>query len=236
LPRIPLIEDLTSGPIPAGSNLLVEFDPASQWYNASITIAAGWLRTAGTLNFLLTARPPDKIRAQLNRLGTDAKDFEKNDKLRIWDAYSATLGVKSQEKYAFDTLKVADLSIRVSKEFMRGPPSPDLLWVLENSSVLARFNDEKAWVEYTLSRRFPTVSLTKSTAIFGLIRGVHSDWAYKQLETAADGIVDFKLEEEGGKTKDLMRIRSMRNVHFDREWHELKVGENFEVTLDKKTF
>jgi hypothetical protein len=25
----------------------------------------------------------------------------------------------------------------------------------------------------------------------------------------------------------------MRNVHFNRELHELKVGENFEVTLEK---
>jgi len=31
----------------------------------------------------------------------------------------------------------------------------------------------------------------------------------------------------------LMRIRNMRNAHFDREWHELKIGENFEVTLEK---
>ena len=212
---------------------MVDFDAASQWYNASITIAAGWLRTGGKINFLLAARPPDNIRVQLNRLGTNAKEFEKNDKLQIWDAYSATLGLKSQEKYAFDILKVADLSIRVSREFMRMPPSPDLLWINENSSVTARFNDEKVWVEYTLSRRFPAVSITKSTAIYGLIRGVHSDWAYKQLETAADGIVDFKLEDEGGKTKDLIRIRTMRNVHFDREWHDLKVGENFGVTLEK---
>jgi KaiC/GvpD/RAD55 family RecA-like ATPase len=53
------------------------------------------------------------------------------------------------------------------------------------------------------------------------------------MEAAVDGIIDFKLEEEGKRTRDLMRIRSMRNVHFDREWHELKIGDNFEVTLDQ---
>jgi KaiC/GvpD/RAD55 family RecA-like ATPase len=65
--------------------------------------------------------------------------------------------------------------------------------------------------------------------------GVHSPWAYRQLEAAYEGIVDFKLEDSGGKTRELFRIRVMRNVHFDREWHELKIGkrENFEVTLQE---
>jgi KaiC/GvpD/RAD55 family RecA-like ATPase len=62
---------------------------------------------------------------------------------------------------------------------------------------------------------------------------MHGGWVYNRLEAAADGIVDFKLEEEGKSTRDLVRIRSMRNVHFDREWHELKIEDNFEVALEK---
>jgi KaiC/GvpD/RAD55 family RecA-like ATPase len=65
------------------------------------------------------------------------------------------------------------------------------------------------------------------------VKGVYSDYIYKSMEAAVDGIIDFKLEEEGKSTSDLMRIRSMRNVHFDREWHELKIGDNFEVTLEQ---
>jgi len=53
------------------------------------------------------------------------------------------------------------------------------------------------------------------------------------LEDAADGVIDFKIEDIGEKTRDVLRIRSMRNVSFDREWHRLKIGENFEVSLDK---
>ena len=60
---------------------------------------------------------------------------------------------------------------------------------------------------------------------------VHSDWVYKQLEASPDNVVDFKLEQTSEDTKDLIRIRSMRNVHFDRKWHELRTGENFDVSL-----
>jgi len=103
----------------------------------------------------------------------------------------------------------------------------------DNGSTLARFNDEKAWVELRLTRNIPSASSTKSTVIVAFIKGLHSSWAYEQLEGAADGIIDFKLEEAGEEMRNLMRIRSMRNVNFDSRWHQLRVSENFEVTLEK---
>jgi len=63
------------------------------------------------------------------------------------------------------------------------------------------------------------------------MRGVHSEWAYRQLEGSVDGIVDVKLDEASGKPRDLMQVRTMRNVHFKRELIELRMGENFEITL-----
>ncbi len=139
-----MIEDLTSGPIPAGSNLLVEYDAASQWYNASITIAAGWLRSGGKVLYGAMAQQPEKIRSQLNRLGVHPEALEAADNLRIWDWYTPTLGQKSKEKVALESLKVADLSIWFAKEIMRQPPDPNLLRVFDSISSLARFNDEKS--------------------------------------------------------------------------------------------
>jgi len=116
---------------------------------------------------------------------------------------------------------------------MAGEAYPRYLRIWDNSSVLARFNDDRAWVEFLVTRIFPSAFYTKSTLIVGVIRGVHSDAVYRQLEDAADGVIDFKIEDIGEKTRDVLRIRSMRNVSFDREWHRLKIGENFEVSLDK---
>jgi hypothetical protein len=45
--RLALIEDLLTEPLPTGSNLLVEYDAASQWYRASLNIAREWLRDGG---------------------------------------------------------------------------------------------------------------------------------------------------------------------------------------------
>lgn len=237
MPRIPLIEELTNGPLPLGSNLLVEFDPMSQWYNSCVTIAAGWVKDGGTVGYNGFIQPPNNIRMQLSRAGLNVDNLEKNDRLRVYDWYTPTLGRKSKEKYGIDSLKVADQSIefRLSEDDLNNPDEPEWpesLRIADNFSTLARFNDEKSWIEFMLTRVYPIAQVKKSTLIFGIMKGVHSEWAYKQLEGSADGIMEFRLEGFE-RAKDLLQIRTMRNVHFNRELHELKVGENFEVTVEK---
>ncbi len=100
VPRIPLIEDLTSESVAPGTFLLVEFDPASQWYNASMSIAAGWLKDGGKVEYTSYAQPPDDIRLQLQRLGLAVVDLENDASLQIYDGYSLTLGYKSKERHA----------------------------------------------------------------------------------------------------------------------------------------
>lgn len=107
------------------------------------------------------------------------------------------------------------------------------MYITENSSVVARYNDEKSWVEYQLTRVLPTVSMTKATNIRGITVGVHSESAYKQLEAAADGVIDLKVEEQEGELHNFIRIMKMLNAKFDARWHKLKVNDNFEITLEK---
>jgi KaiC/GvpD/RAD55 family RecA-like ATPase len=233
MPRLPLIEDLSIVPILPGSNILVEFDPASQWYNASLTIAAGWLRSGGNVSYIAQSQSPGDIRSQLRVLGLATEELERNDRLWITDLYTPSLGQKSKERFAPESLKVNDLSIWIARDAMVESSSPEFLVVAENNSVLDRFNDERNWVELLLTRPVPMSKPRQITQLIGVISGVHSAWAYKQLEAAVDGIVDFKLEEMGEETRDLMRIRTLRQGMFDRKWHELKISENSEVTLQK---
>lgn len=235
--RIPLIEDLTKGSVPLGSNLLIEFDPASQWYNSCVTIAAGWVKDGGSVGYNGFIQPPNNVRMQLSRAGLNVVDLESEDRLRVYDWYTPTLGRKSKERYGIDSLKVADQSIvfRFTEDELNNPEElewPESLRIVDNFSTLARFNDEKSWIEFMLTRVYPIGPVRKSTLIFGIMKGVHSEWVYKQLEASADGIIEFRLEVLE-RARDLVQIRTMRNVHFNRELHELKVGENFEVTLEK---
>lgn len=89
--------------------MLVLFDAASEWYNAALTISAGWLQTGGRVHYNTCVQSPDTVRSQLKRLGLIPEELEKEDRLRIYDWYSVTLGGKS-EKNAVQSLKVQDLS------------------------------------------------------------------------------------------------------------------------------
>ncbi len=243
MPRIPLIEDLTKEPIPPGSNILVEFDPASQWYNASLTIAAGWVKSGGVSSYNVYDHKPEDARSQLRRLGLDVEALESAEKLRILDWYTFQVGQKSKEKYAYTSLKVADLSILWSKAMIpaTGSPfpgtgyhlGPDVLRIADDELVLLRFNDEKSFIDLWRTREIPTASARQSTSIFGAVKGVYSEYIYKSMEGSVDGIVDFKIDEESGEVRNLMRIRSMRSVGYDSRWSRLKIGDNFEVMVEK---
>jgi KaiC/GvpD/RAD55 family RecA-like ATPase len=239
--RIALIEDLLKAPLVPGASILVEYDPTAAWYQTSLSMAAGWLKAGGVVTYGVTSQPPDNIRSQLTQLGLNVAELESDNKLRVFDWYTATLGRKSTEKYAFYSLKAADLSVLFAKYLMATEPdsvdslpptaSPDWLRIMDDLSCLARFNEERSWVEFVRTRLIPIGSLWKSTGIGGLIKGLHSDWVYKNLEAASDGVIDVKLDEASEEAKSMIRIRSMRNVGFDSRWHELKVAENSEVTL-----
>jgi len=232
MPEIPLIEELTREPIPAGSILLVEYDSASQWYNASITITAGWLKTGGKVDYAAFSRSPDEIRTQLKRIGVELEKFEGDGKFVMTDFYTPMLGQKSKEKDSH-SLKVADLSIYLGQTLLRGTPDPDMLYIGDDESTFARFNDEKSWTELEFTRMIPGIKARRSTLFIPLTMGVLSDWVYKRFESVSDGVIEIKLDESGEEASSLIRIRVMHNVHFDSRWHELKIGENFEVTLEK---
>jgi KaiC/GvpD/RAD55 family RecA-like ATPase len=209
----------------------VEYDPASQWYNASLTIGAGWIKDGGRLSYHTAAQMPDKVRSQFDRLGFNARLLENEGKLELWDWYSCTLGRKSTEKLAMESLRVADMSIWWAKHRMHAAPTPDTLRIVDDVSSMARVNEEKSWVDFIVSRVVPSAAMLKSTRLIGMIRGTHSDWAYKTLEAAHDGIIDIRLKESGDEPKELIRIRTMRNVGFDRKWHELKLGKKLDISL-----
>jgi len=232
VPRIPLIEELTKEPIPLGSNLLVEFDPASQWFNAAMTIAAGWISSGGRADYNVSVQSPESIRAQLRRLGMNVEVLEGQGRLTLDDFYTITLGKKSAEKVARQTLRVSEMSIEWLK-YLSGPPTPDLLRVVDTVSTLSRYNDDKAWVEFCITRSLARSPVVRATWLAGITKGVHELWVYKQLESAHDGIIDFDLNTSSKEPRNMIRIRSLRNARFDGHWRSLKVTENFEVRLEE---
>jgi KaiC/GvpD/RAD55 family RecA-like ATPase len=79
------------------------------------------LRTGGNVSYVALSRPPDDIRSQIRQLGLNVEELERTDRLWITDAYNASLGQKSKERFVITSLKVADLSIYIGRESMSDP-------------------------------------------------------------------------------------------------------------------
>lgn len=160
----------------------------------------------------------------------------RDGKLEFEDWYSATLGQRSKERRYIDSLKVGDLSLLFSGQIKKGwyaPEASHTPWeeqwkwmaLTDDLSVLDRFNDERNWVELVLTRILPAVPASNLRAgIVGFARGVHSEWAYRRLEAAADVIFDLKLDESSREARNLLRLRRARNMPADSKWHQLKYG------------
>ena len=198
-------------------------------------MTAGWINSGGDVGYNGFNKPSEQIRSQLSRLGLNVGELERSDRLRVYDWYTPTLGRKSKEKYGIESLKVADQSIqfRLTEDDLNTPEAewPESIRVVDNFSALARFNDEKAWIEFMLTRVIPIGLVKKSSLVFGIMKGIHSDWAYKQLEGSSDGIIDFRIDEVNRNIRDLFQIRTMRDVRFTRELAELRLGQHFEISL-----
>ena len=169
-------------------------------------MAVGWIKQGGNVEYITTAQPPDSIRMYVNRFGLDVPKLEEEDRLWIGDLYTPTLGQKPKDLDGAGSLRVADLSITIGKNLSK-PPVSDLILFFDNASTLARFNDDRAWVELLLTRSIPLASSRKVTVINGVTCGVHEEWIYKTLEGAHNGIIDFKLDETGERTKNLFALR-----------------------------
>jgi KaiC/GvpD/RAD55 family RecA-like ATPase len=227
-----LFESLTSKPLPEGAQILVEYEPDSQWYNASFKIVEDWLKSGGTVTYVAFAQPPDEVRSRLTNLIPNLADLERSEDFLVLDCYSATLGQKSKEKNAYNSLKIADLSIVFLQQEMQAPQAPEHLVIADDESGFARFNDERAWVEFELTRVIPAMKARKITSLAAVMRGIHSESVYKRLEGGNDAVIDFKLDDTTDPPRNLMRIRSLRTAGFDARWHLLNIADNMKVTLE----
>ncbi len=251
---IPFLSELIPGGVRAGTILLVEFDPESQWFAVATTMAARILRHEGDIALNAMARPPEDIEHELSTLGVDLPKAFEEGRLSINDWYSATLSGGRIEPLVpgasvFEntpkgsrmlSVKIQDLSV----EFLKDSKSPKesshiyaVTWpagtlnIVESLSIFLRFNEEKAYAEYLETRQNPQQRKMQRITIMGLVRGIHGDWFYKRMEAATDGVVDLQVMEREGKVKNFLRVRALRGLPHDSAWHPIEIKPNGEAVL-----
>ena len=232
----PLLKELVPSGFEYGTNLLVEFDPDSIWYETSLTIAAHALKAGIRTDYHTFQHTPNDIGKAFGRLGLDVKNLEDGDMLWIEDSYTTQTGLSApqdQSDYSQVSVKLSDWSIGLAKDIKGGMPEvwKRRLHIDDNTGILLQYNEEKAIIDFLRTRVIPHSRARECVVLLSLVKGVASPPFYKQFESLCDGIIDFKSEERENELQHHVRIRSLRGRGYDSRWRRLRLLDNGEVTL-----
>ncbi len=243
---LPFLKNPVPSGLTYGANYLVEFEPHSVWYETMLTLAAEAL-TAGVRTDLHTfSHIPGEMRDALSRLGTNVASLEERGVLRVIDTFTVTTGIASPEgksakleRYqkfnsTSKSTSLSDWAEAAMHEITEGVPEIEhrRLHLDDNLSVLARYNDEKALVDYWRTRFVPWSRSVQLSVLNSLTTGVHTASFYNQFETFCDGILDFRSREEEHGMEHYFRVRTIRGKPHDSRWRHLRLLENGRVVCD----
>ena len=218
-----------------GTVVLVEFDPHSLWYEASVTITARALAAGIKTDYHTFLHVPGDIVRDLRRQGTDPQALESEGRFRLIDSYSVRTGYSTPEHrppydFASRSLRMADWK-KGALAVLRELKERQLLHVDENDSPLTRYNSEKDTLDFFQSLTFEAARKREFTFVYSLLRDVHSKGFYRQFEVLADAIVDFRSREADGRVEQIVRVRYLRGEACDSRWRLVSVTPKGEVRV-----
>jgi hypothetical protein len=180
---LPIIRNLVPG-FRYGIALLVEFDPKSIWYEASLTMAAQALRAGVRTEYHTFQHMPNEVSEAFAKLGLNAECLQEEGALTIIDSYTVQLGM-AQAKYvehaaagraATQFVKLSDWSIGISQDMKSYPEEEKRrLHIDDNTGVLLQYNDEKQFMDVWRTRQLPISRVGEVAFLFSLVTGVASD-------------------------------------------------------------
>lgn len=236
---LPILSEIVKGGITYGSSLLVEFEPDSMWFEASLTMIAQGIRGGIRCDYHTFQHEPSDVRAALSRLGLAVKELEDADSLRILNSYTIQTGLVLPDsstsgrvpRHYSQSLKLQDWSIADVQRIKSDVPQEDKrrLHIDDNTGILLQYNDEKVFIDNWRTRSRPHTKVQEIVLFNSLVKGVASDNFTKQFEALSDGIIDFKSEESAGQIEHTFRVRTMRGRPHDSRWHRLRLMDNGEV-------
>lgn len=220
--QIPILHGLIPEGVPYRTAIIIEYDPDSSYYQILESTVHDLLRAGQVVSFFDYTRFPDQVREDLRALGSDIDELEARGMFHLYDGYSATLGIKSKEKLALESLKVADISLYFLKMTKDENPIRNDVGFSDSGTVGLRYNDERAFLDWYATRVIPRVKLHDRISFSAFVTGVHSEAFYKSIEDMCDGVVDVRFDDSAGLPRTKLRVRAFKVGRFNGSWRHVK--------------
>lgn len=231
--RIPILADSMPAGVPYRTAFLIEYDADTSYYQILESTVHDLLSAGQVVSFFDYTRFPDQLRQDLRALGSNVDALEQQGKFHLYDGYSATLGVKSKEKLAFESLKLADVSLYFLKMTKDESPIRNDVGFSDNGTIGLRYNDEKAFADFYATRVIPRIKLHDRISFSAFVSGVHSPAFYRSMEDICDGVIDVKFDDSDGTPQTRLRVRAFKQGQFNGSWRRVKF-DGLHATLTDK--
>ena len=221
---VPIISDILGSPMPRSRVLVGLYDASSSWLSLILTMAAGLLKAGNVVNVITLATPPSQIRSELTRAVPNLGELESANRFFLADWHTWMTGRKSQEKVSMETLSLAKMSLDQSRFQRQLSPSYDFV-VADSASTILKYNDERAFMQW-FDRIVADVKLLKGIRLYGFLKKFHSEGLYTNIESIADGVIEFDYRERNGVLENAIRLKAIKGMAHPSDWRRLSITQD----------
>jgi len=181
--------------------------------------------------FITVDERPESIREDMESLGFDVEEMEKEGKLAILDASSAKVGYTSDEKYSIPQigldvdeliLKIMDLIDKIGAKRVVLDSIPGLGMQIEDEheirGIILKMN-------YMFSKENVTAIMTSEVPEQNLKIDKMKFSKYEAEEYVADGVIMLHYLGVGSESNRSMFIRKMRATEHTEDILPMEIGE-----------
>jgi class 3 adenylate cyclase len=238
---VPFFEELVPEGMRIGGNYLVEFEPSSPWYEASVTIAARCVQNGLKTEYHSFHRSIADVKEALENLGLSVDRETERGMLRLIDSYNPESGQGTRRKLggadflASRTPDVARWGRTIKKQIASGFAERERRWVHidDNTSLLLQSTDEESMLNGWRTVFIPWGRARELITINGFVKGVASEAFYRKNEALYDGVFDLVTNEKEGRLEHFIRARRVPGESIDSRWKPLRLHSRGEVVVGR---
>jgi len=239
---VPLFEAMVPDGLRLGGNYLVEFEPSSPWYEASVTIAARSVQSGLKTEYHSFHRNIADVKEALEGLGLSVDRETKRGMLRLIDSYApATRQAKGQSlgRVGFLANRIPDVSRwgrAIKKQIAAGFEERDRRWlhIDDNTSLLLQFTDEESMLNGWRTVFIPWGRARELITVNGFVKGIASEAFYRKNEALYDGVFDMVTNEKEGRLEHFIRARRVQGESIDSRWKPVRLRPRGQVVIGRQ--
>jgi class 3 adenylate cyclase len=239
---VPLLDAMVPEGFRLGGNYLVEFEPSSPWYEASVTIAARSVQSGLKTEYHSFHRSIVDVKEALADLGVSVDRETKRGMLRLIDSYTPAPGQgkgRPLGRAGFLANSAPDVgrwAKSIKQQIAAGFEPRERRWIHidDNTSLLLQFTDEDSMLNGWRTVFIPWGRARELITINGFVKGVASEAFYRKNEALYDGVFDLVTNEKEGKLEHYIRARRVPGESIDSRWKPVRLRPRGEVVIGRQ--